>query len=105
MVAKRSFFISLDKETVTEVSVPDTTEYEVLATREEIKSLEVLLRDNEHHNFWFAMRNLAVKPFAEEEVEDIRQKEHENLLNVYKFMYEHGTEETKRKLEEIGFGK
>ncbi|MEI3609351.1 hypothetical protein [Pseudogracilibacillus sp. SO10305] len=105
MIAKKSYFISLDKESITKVSVDDTTEYEVIATEQEIKELEVLLRDNEHQNFWFAMRNLATKPFDEDEVEDIRQTEHDNLMEAYKFIYRFGTDETRRKLEEIGFGK
>src|SRR5699024_8582374 len=104
MVAKQSFFVSLAKETITEVSIPDTTEYEIIATEEEIDEIKALLRDNEHHNISFAASNLPVKPFSEQEVDRKRQHEHDNLLRIYHLLYKYGTMETKQKLNEIGLG-
>lgn len=104
MGAKKSFFVSLAKELITEVSIPDTTEYEVIATEEKIDELRALLRDNAHHNISFATSNLPVKPFSEKEVDKKRQMEQDNLLKIYQLLYKYGTQETKQKLNEIGLG-
>ena len=103
MTTKRSYFISMDKETITEVSIGDTTEYEVLANTEEITYFKSLLRENERSDFWFAMRNIPFKPFNEEEPEKMRRREDDNILRAYQFLFDHGTPETKEKLREIGF--
>lgn len=103
MTSKKSYFISMDKETITEVSIADTAEYEVLANTEEITYFKSLLRENEGTDFWFAMRNVAFKPFNEEEPEKMRRREDDNILRAYQFIYDHGTLETKEKLREIGF--
>jgi len=104
-MAKKSYFVSLDKETITEMSIPDTAEYEIRVTQEELEEFNVLLRKNKHENFWFAMRNLVFKPFAEGEVEGMREDMDENLMKAYRFLYEHGTMETKEKLAQAGLVK
>lgn len=103
MTTKKSYFISMDKETITEVSIADTAEYEVLANIEEITYFKSLLRENESTDFWFAMRNIAFKPFNEEEPEKMRRREDDNILRAYQFIYDYGTAETKEKLRSIGF--
>lgn len=102
-MGRKPYFISIEKETVTEVSIGDTTEYEVLATYEEITYFKSLLRDNEEKNFWFAMRNIPFKPFNEEQPETMRRIEDDNILKAYQFIFDHGTPETKAQLREIGF--
>lgn len=103
MATKKRYFISMDKGTITEVSIGDTTEYEVLANTEEITYFKSLLRDNERTDFWFAMRNIAFKPFDEEEPEKMRRRENDNILRAYQFLFDFGTPETKEKLRAIGF--
>lgn len=102
MTTKKSYFVSLDKETITEMSIPDTVEYEIRVTQEELEQFNVLLRRNKSENFWFAMRNLVFKPFAEGEVEGMREDMDDNLMKAYRFLYEHGTMETKEKLAQAG---
>ena|SRR5690625_5214192 len=103
MVNKKTYFISFDKETISEVSVPDTVEYEVYVTKEELEEFKSLIRENEQRNFWFATRNLLLKPFNEKEVDGMRQESDDNLMKAFQFIYRYGTVETKGKLREIGF--
>jgi len=105
MIERKSYFVSLDKETITEMSIPDTAEYEILATQEELEEFRALLAKEKKENFWFAMRNIVFKPFAEGEVEGIREEMDENLMRAYRFLYEHGTMETKEKLAQAGLVK
>lgn len=102
MVTKQTYFISLDKETISEVSVPDTTEYEIYATEGEVDRIKLLMEENDQRDFWFAARNILVKPFAEKEVDVMRMEDDENLMEVYQLIYRFGTEETQKKLNELG---
>jgi|GEM_PF-1448901 len=103
MENKKTYFISLDKKTISEVSVPDTVEYEVYVTKEELEEFKSLIRENEQQEFSFATRNLLLKPFNEMEVDDMREESDDNLMKEFQFMYRHGTLETKEKLNEVGF--
>jgi len=100
---RKAYFISLDKRTIKDVSVPDTTEYEVWITPDELKRFEMLFRESDKNDSWFALVDLPLKPFAEEEVDDMRREDHENLMKVYQFIYHYGTRETRRKLKEVGY--
>lgn len=102
MDTRKSYFVSLDKETITEISIPDTAEYEIVVTQEELEQLRILMSRNGNENFWFAMRNLIFKPFAEGEVESMRETMDENLMSIYQFLFDYGTNETKEKLASAG---
>lgn len=102
MALRKSYFVSLDKETITEMSIPDTAEYEIIVTQEELEQFKMLLRSNESDDFWFAMRNLVFKPFAEDEVEGMREDMDDNLMRVYQYLYNFGSMETKEKLIATG---
>ena len=105
MPEKKAYFISLDKNTISEVSVPDTTEYEVLVTNDELEIYKSLVEKSDHRDFSYALKNIVFKPFAEEEPEEMRKKDDDNLMQVFQFLYKYGTEETKKKLEEVGYEK
>lgn len=100
---RKAYFISLDKRTINDISVPDTMEYEVWITPDELKRFEALLRESEKNDSWFALVDLPLKPFAEDEVDEMRKEDHENLMQVYQFLFQYGTKETRRKLEEVGY--
>ena len=100
MVERKTYYVSLDKETITEVSIPDTAEYEIEATQEELAVFRTILDRNKKENFWFGMKNLVITPFAEDDVEDKREQMDDNLMAAFQFIYDHGTEKTKRDLEE-----
>lgn len=103
MTERQSYFISLDKERIDEISIPDTTEYEVLLTNEELEVFKRLIRDNDHRDFWYAMKNITFLPFNENEVDEMRKQDDDNLMKAYKLIYRYGTDETKRKLQDMGF--
>lgn len=103
MAKQSTYFISLDKQRISDISVPDTVEYEVYVTEEELVMFKELIRENEQRDFWYAMKNIIFKPFAEKEVDDMRQQDDENLMKAYQFIYQYGTQQTRRKLIEMGF--
>jgi|SRR5690625_729417 len=103
MPERKSYFISLDKQRISEVSVPDTIEYEVYVTNDELETFRSLIRDNDHRDFWYAMSNIVFKPFEENEVDEMRKQDDDNLMKAYRFIYHYGTDETRQKLAEIGF--
>lgn len=100
---KDYYYISLFKRTVSKVSVPDTVEYEVYATPSDIEKFERLLEDNHDRDFSFAAVNVPFKPFAEKEADQMRAKSDDNLIKAYEFLHEFGTEETRKKLKEVGY--
>lgn len=105
MPEKQVYYISLDKRTISKVSVPDTTEYAIVVTENELETITSLLEENDKHDFWFAMKNIPLKPFNEREVDDMRQEDYDNLMKVYQYIYEFGTPETREKLAEVGYDK
>lgn len=102
---KKSYFISLAKRTVSDVSIPDTVEYEVITTPSQIVAFQSLLEENDSKDFIFAAKNIPFKPFAEGEVDEMRKESDDNLMEVYEFIYNFGTEETREKLKEVGYRK
>ncbi len=100
---RKSYFISMDKQRIDETSIGDTTEYEVIVNSDELETFKSYIAANNTRDFWFAMQNITFKPFNEVEVDDMRVEDDDNLMKAYQFIYAHGTEETKRKLGEIGF--
>lgn len=102
---RKSYFISLSKRTVTNVSVPDADEYEVIATPSQIVGLESLMDDIDKSDYTFMAKNMPFKPFAEREVDEMRQESDDNLKEIYQFIYNFGTEETREKLKGIGYYK
>jgi len=99
---RKRYFVSINKETIMRVSVPDADEYEIYATEEEITNFRRLLATKENSNFWFTIQNLLFDPLAASENELIRDEENENLKYIYQFVYHHGTEETKEKIRSLG---
>src|SRR5699024_2256973 len=103
MTEKKSSFISLDKERIDDISIPDTTEYEVLLTNEELQVIRQLSRDNDHRDYWYEMINIVFTSFNEDEVYDMRQEDDVNLMRTYNVIYQYGTEETKQNQRDMGF--
>lgn len=103
MQKKRTYFISLDKNKILQVSVPDTVEYEVSVTEEELEEIRSLMKTYKHRDFEFITKNVLLKPFAEEEVDEMRKNDDDNLMLVYAFIYQHGTEKTKEMIIEMGY--
>lgn len=102
-VEKNVYYISLDKKSVSKESVADTMEYEVYATPEDIVKFEGLLQSNDDKDFVFALKSIPFKPFAEKEVDEMREETDDNLMEAYEFIYTFGTEKTREKLKEIGY--
>lgn|SRR5699024_508620 len=101
---RKTYYISLDNKTVSKTNTPET-DYEVSATPTEIVKFENLLKENDDNDFVFAAKSIPFKPFAEGEVEGMREETHDNYMQAYQFIYKHGTEETREKLKEIGYDK
>lgn len=93
---RKSYFVSLDKETINDVSVPDTNEYEIKATECEIKELNVLFKEKDKREK-NAVEYLA-KPFNEWGADEERKAYDSYLMTIYKHLYKLGTPETKQKI-------
>lgn len=100
MQGKKRYFVSVTKETITRVSIPDADEYEIYATKAEITELRRILQARENRNFLFTMRNIVFDPLASSEAEML-DEENEHLKYIYEFLYRHGTEETKEKIRSL----
>lgn len=100
---KDSYYISLDKHTVSKVSIPGTVEYEVYATPSDIVRFKELLGENEDRDTSFALVNILFKPFDEVEVDRMRERSDTNLIKAFEFIYTFGTNETREKLKEVGY--
>lgn len=101
MKKRRRYFVSINKQTITKISIPDADEYEIYATHGEITELRRLLLAKDDSNFWFTIQNIVFDPLESAETEQLSDKENKNLKHIYQFVYHHGTAETKEKIESL----
>lgn len=98
---KKTYYISLDKRTISKTSFADRDEYEVYTTLSDIARFEVLFDENHERDLYYALVDIPFKPFAE--VDEMREESEANIIDIYKFIYNFGTEETREKLKTIGY--
>ena len=98
---KKTYYISIHSNEIREVSIPDSDkEYEILATPENIKEIEILMRKQEQSS-GDAVEYLA-KPFHELGADEKRAEYDSSLKEIYKKIYELGTAKTREELKHIG---
>ncbi|WP_188454399.1 hypothetical protein [Virgibacillus oceani] len=101
MPNRKPFFVTVDTEEIREISMPENgIEYEIEASQEEIKEIEVLFREK-NTNAKNAVKYLA-RPFDEWGADDERNKYDDRLITIYRRLYELGTRETKQKINDLG---
>jgi len=101
MLNKKIYYISIDSNEIREVSIPDSEkEYEIIATPENIKEIEILMRKQKQSS-GDAVEYLA-KPFHEQGTDDKRAEYDSSLIEIFKKIYELGTEKTKEEIKNIG---
>ncbi|MBA4544429.1 MULTISPECIES: hypothetical protein [Thermoactinomyces] len=74
-------------------------DFEIKATEEEIERLERLFREAEEEDFTTFVK--AHIPFLDNESQE-NVKEDGTLRKIYRMIYQLGTEETKRRMDESG---
>src|SRR5690625_1675740 len=97
MEERKSYFVSIEKEEITEVSIPDTTEFEIKATDSDIAELNNLFREknkSEKKTVVFVVKALNDWG-ADDEIEEYDIY----LRSIYNLLYQLGTLETKQKIE------
>lgn len=101
MNKKRHYFVTIDKGDIREMSIPDNSvEYEIHATPEEMKEVEMLFVEK-RKNAKDAAKFIG-KPFDEWGADDERNEYETNLIKIYQKIYNLGTLTTKEKIKEIG---
>ncbi|WP_430785953.1 hypothetical protein VBD025_12510 [Virgibacillus flavescens] len=102
MSNKEQYFVTIDNEEIREISLPDSgIEYEIYANSEEIKDLELLFIEKKKNGQQAA--DFLKKPFDEWGADDERNKYEKDLVIIYQKIYDLGTPETKKKIDELGF--
>ena len=99
MPLRKSYFVSLDKQEITDVSIPDTTEFEIKATENEIEELNNLFKEKDKRE-----KNAVeflIKPFNEWGADDEREAYDDYLISIYDELYKLGTPETKQKIKRM----
>ncbi|GIO24573.1 hypothetical protein [Oceanobacillus sp. J11TS1] len=100
MMTRKKYFVTVDTEEISEVSLPDDgIEYEIYATPEEVKEIEVLFARKDE-NAKDAVKFVG-KPFDEWGADAKRNKYEAYLITLYRKLYELGTDETKKKIKEL----
>ncbi|GEN88261.1 hypothetical protein [Oceanobacillus sojae] len=99
-MARNKYFVTVDTEEISEVSLPDNgIEYEIYATPEEVKEIEVLFARKDK-NAKDAVKFVG-KPFDERPVDAKRDSYEEYLIAIYRKLYELGTDETRKGIKEL----
>ncbi|MFS0751857.1 hypothetical protein [Oceanobacillus sp. 1P07AA] len=96
------YYVAIDTKEIRTFSVPDNEiEFEIKATDEQILEIrEIFSRlEKESKN---AMKYIGLKPFDEWGVDDERNNYKQDIKNLFLLLNKLGTEDTKRKLSEMG---
>lgn len=97
----KHYFVTVENGEIREVPVPDSgTSYEIIASSEEVKGLQMLFKDRETHTKKAV--NYLNKPFDEWGVDRERNQFDDALMGIYREIYNLGTEETRKNIEEMG---
>jgi hypothetical protein len=98
---KKRYFVTISTKEIRETSVPDNgVEFEIIANQNEKEYIEALFKEKDQDSKNASM--YLTKPFNEWGADDERSRYDDHMLNLYRKLYELGTEETKEKIDELG---
>lgn len=98
---RKHYFVTVDKQDIREMSIPDNgIEYEIIAGPEDIEEIRHLFRSQNRETFG-ALSYLR-KPFDEWGADDRRAAYDADLILLYRKIFETGTEKTKEEIREMG---
>lgn len=98
---KKHYFVTIDTQDIREFSLPDTgVEYEITANQKEIEELrELFMKKNKDAS---NATEYIGKPFDEWGADEERSAFNDHLLQIYKKIFQLGTEKTRAKIRELG---
>lgn len=97
MSNRKSYFVSISKQEITDISIPGSNGFEIKATDDDIVELNRLFNKKDDHGTT-AVEYLA-KPFNEWGADDERDEFESYLMSVYRKLYELGTNETREQIK------
>ncbi|WP_339227697.1 hydrolase [Oceanobacillus sp. FSL K6-2867] len=102
MTNKNHYFIAVKEREIREIPVDDNEEeFEIIADDDELSIVrELFLNMKDHANE--ATSFIIKDPFNDRRADLERNEYEKNLQQVYRKIYELGTEETKAKIQETG---
>jgi len=102
MTEKKHYYVSVDKQDITDVPIPDHgIEYEIVANASEVEELQQLFMSAAKHEK-NAAKFIALRPFDEWGADAEREGYSDNIIKVYETLYKLGTVETKDKISQLG---
>lgn len=96
-MAKKKYYISISEKRITEVSLPESAEFEILADEEDIRKLESIMKEFDEIIEEEAFNLLT--PLASHHQTD--GEYNNDLRRFYNLIYELGTEKTKKEMENM----
>ncbi|MFC4023162.1 hypothetical protein ACFOUV_04930 [Oceanobacillus longus] len=98
----KRYFVTVDTKEIREISIDDNqVEYEIMADEQDLIRIKQMFSSMEKESK-DAIEDSHFRPFDEEKVENERDTYEDSLMDVYKRLYELGTDETKEKIKELG---
>ncbi|WP_010649331.1 hypothetical protein [Oceanobacillus massiliensis] len=102
MADKKQYFVAVDSKEIREISIDDNqVEYEIEAEESELLEIEELFKTMEGESKE-AILDFHFRPFDEDKVDSEREVYHDSLIKIYQKIYELGTPDTKKKIDELG---
>ncbi|CAM3413666.1 hypothetical protein [Marinicrinis lubricantis] len=98
---KKTYFVSVQANSILEEKGSAAFEFEIQATDQELDQLAALFEEKEDsENATFRQAGISSVPYHE--LDDANDTYDATMIDVYKKIYELGTEETKRHIEQMG---
>lgn len=96
---RKKFYVNLQLNEVNDYSVPGNNEYEIIANEEEVSYIKFLFNNLDHDSK--QALSYIVNYVDENRVDRERENYSDNLIEIYKQLYELGTEETKLEVKKL----
>lgn len=96
---KGVFYVTLETGEISQQPNPETNgvQYAIEATPNEMKELEILFSKKRDD-----MDFLYTKPMDEGSVDKDRKEDYSAMMGIFKKLYEYGTAQTRKQIDEIG---
>lgn len=103
MGQRKTHVVDLDAMKVRDTLIGDGIEYEINATSDEVKHIEILFSELKQDTSE-SLKYLLL-PFNEKKVDQERHAYDEHLLAIFRMLYNLGTQKTKEDIDSLGLFK
>ena len=99
MNERKYYVVDIDAMEVREILIDDGIEFEIIATPDEVKEIEILFHKMKDDSIE-SLKSILI-PFNEQKVDAERESYDAHLISIFRMIHDLGTEKTKAKVASL----